>query len=129
MNKAILIGRVGQDPESKDVNGSTVVNLSVATDESYKDKSGQKVEQTEWHKVNAWGRLAEIIVQYVKKGDLICIEGKIQTRKYEKDGVTHYMTEIRANEMKMLGSRPAQESTPKPRVSSPEPEESSDLPF
>lgn len=107
LNKVTLIGRVGKDPEIKYLTGGkAVANFSIATSESYKDKqTGEKVEKTEWHNISAFDRLAEIIGEYVKKGALLYVEGKIQTRKYEKDGVERYATSILINEMKMLGGR------------------------
>lgn len=107
LNKVQIIGRVGKDPEVRySTNGDAIANFTVATSERYKDKqTGEAVEKTEWHNVSAFRRLAEIIGEYVHKGSLIYIEGKIQTRKHEKDGVTHYATSIVASEMKMLGSK------------------------
>jgi single-strand DNA-binding protein len=105
-NKVTLIGRLGKDPEVKTLStGATVANFSMATTESYKDKNGEKKETTEWHNIVIWNKLADIVKQYVHKGDLIMIEGKITTRSWEKDGVTRYSTEIVAHEMKMLGSK------------------------
>lgn len=107
LNKVQIIGRVGKDPEVRyATNGDAIANFTVATSERYKDKqTGEAVEKTEWHNVSAFRRLGEIVGEYVRKGSLIYIEGKIQTRKYEKDGVTHYATGIVASEMKMLGSK------------------------
>lgn len=107
VNRAIIIGRVGQDPEIKRTeSGVAVANLSLATDSSYKKKDGEKVSKTEWHRIVAWDKLAEIIEKYVEKGKLLYIDGRIETRKWEdKDGNTRYTTEIRAFEMKMLGSK------------------------
>ena len=108
VNKAIILGNVGQDPEIKyATNGNAIANISIATSESWKDKqTGQKHEKTEWHKVSAFGRLAEIIGEYVKKGSKVYIEGKIQTRKWQdKNGEDRYTTEIVANELQLLDSR------------------------
>jgi len=107
LNKVELIGRVGLDPESRFMpNGNIVVNLSLATTRKYKNKqSGEKVEETEWHRVVIFGKLAEITAEYVKKGRLIRVEGRIRTQQWEKDGVKRYSTEIIASEMMMLGSR------------------------
>ena len=106
VNRATILGRVGKDPEVRNLeNGTTVANFSIATSESYKDKSGNKVEKVEWHNIVLWKGLADIAAKYVKKGDLIYIEGKITTRSWEKDGSKHYTTEIVGNEMKMLGGR------------------------
>ena len=101
-NKAILIGRVGKDPDVRTVGDSKVANFSVATSEKYKDRNGQKQEKTQWHRVTAWRQLAEIIQKYVKKGILVYIEGRIEYREYESDGVKKYATDIVASEMKML---------------------------
>jgi len=107
LNKVELIGRTGQDPESRFMpNGGQVVNLSLATTRRYKSKqSGERVEETEWHRVVMFGKLAEITAEYVKKGRLIRVEGRIRTRSWEKDGIKRYSTEIIADEMLMLGSR------------------------
>lgn len=105
LNKVVLIGRLGKDPELKYTpSGTAVANFTIATNESYKDKDGKKVENTDWHKVVAWNKLAEICGQYLKKGSLVFIEGKIKTRSYDKDGVKHYITEIVADEMQMLSA-------------------------
>ena len=103
VNKALILGRVGKDPEVRHLeNGASVANFSLATTEKYKDKSGEKKEITTWHNIVLWRGLADIAAKYVKKGDLLYIEGKITTRSWEKDGVTRYTTEIVGNEMKML---------------------------
>ena len=107
INKVIIVGNLGSDPELRYTgSGTAVCNLSVATSEKYKDRDGNEVETTEWHRVVAWARLAEICGEYLKKGSQIYIEGSLQTRQYEdKDGVTKYSTEIKAREMQMLGGR------------------------
>lgn len=107
VNKAIIIGNVGQDPEvRKTPNGSTITNISVATSESWKDKQGQQQERTEWHRVVFFGKLAEIAGQYLKKGSKVYIEGSIHTEKYtDTNGVEKYSTSIKAREMQMLDSR------------------------
>ena len=107
INKVILIGNLGRDPETRFLpSGSAVANISVATTDTWKDKtSGEKKEATEWHRVVFFGRLAEIVGEYLKKGSQVYVEGRLQTRKYEKDGQDHYSTEIIADTMKMLGSR------------------------
>jgi len=107
VNKAQIIGTLGRDPEMKYLpSGSAVVSVSVATDESYQDKqSGQKVEKTEWHRMTAFGKLAEIIGQYLKKGSKAYFEGKLRTNEYEKDGIKRYSTEIVISEMMMLDSQ------------------------
>ena len=107
VNKVQIIGTLGRDPEMKYLpSGSAVVTVSVATDESYQDKnSGQKVEKTEWHRMTAFGKLAEIIGQYLKKGSKAYFEGKLRTNEYEKDGIKRYSTEIVVNDMMMLDGR------------------------
>ena len=108
INKAIIVGTLGKDPEVKyTAGGSAVVNVSVATNESWKDKNtGENVEKTEWHRIVIFGKLAEIAAQYLKKGSQVYFEGKIQTRKWQgQDGQDRYTTEIVANEMQMLGAR------------------------
>lgn len=101
-NKVQLIGRLGQDPEHKEVGQTTVCRLSLATSETYKDKSGALKTDTEWHKVNVWGPLANSCNQYLKKGSKVFIEGKIKTRTWDKDGVKQYSTEIIAQTVKFL---------------------------
>ncbi|ATX81522.1 single-strand binding protein [Mariprofundus ferrinatatus] len=105
LNKAILIGNLGADPETRYTqDGTCVCNLRLATTEKFKNRSGETQEKTEWHRVVLWGRLGEIANQYLTKGARVYIEGKIETRKWtNKEGQDQYTTEIRANEMKMLG--------------------------
>lgn len=107
INKVILVGRCGQDPESKvTASGSSVTHISIATSESWKDKQGQAQERTEWHKVVFFNRLAEIAGEYLKKGSKVYIEGSLRTNKWkDKDGNDRYTTEIVAREMQMLDSR------------------------
>ena len=108
VNKVILVGNLGKDPESRYMpNGDAVVNITLATTDSWKDKqTGEKKEATEWHRVVFFGKLAEIAGQYLKKGRQIYVEGALKTRKWQdKEGQDRYTTEIVANEMKMLGSR------------------------
>jgi len=123
VNKVILIGNLGQDPEVKYMpNGNAVANITVATSESWKDKNtGEQVDKTEWHRVVFFRRLAEIVGEYLKKGSKIYIEGKLQTRKWQdKNGADHWTTEVIASEMQMLDSRgggssdfnPSQDSAP-----------------
>ena len=115
VNKALIIGNLGQDPEIKytQQSGSPVANLSVATSERWKDKNtGEQKEQTEWHRVVVFGRLAEIAEQYLKKGSKVFIEGKIQTRDWEDaEGNKKYITEVVAREMTMLDSRASTDSS------------------
>ena len=107
VNKVIILGNVGQNPETKYMpSGGAVTNLTIATSESWKDKqTGQPQERTEWHRVVFFNKLAEIVAQYVKKGSKIYVEGQIRTRSWEQDGVKRYSTEIVASEMQMLDSR------------------------
>ena len=108
INKVILIGNLGKDPELKFLpSGQPVANFPIATSEKWKDKStGETKEQTEWHNIIMFGKLAEIAGQYLKKGSSVFVEGRLQTRKWQdKNGQDRYTTEIIANEMKMLGSR------------------------
>lgn len=108
VNKVIIVGNLGQDPEVKYMpSGQAVCNISVATTDSWNDKSsGEKQERTEWHRVVFFRRLAEIVGEYLRKGSQVYIEGRLQTRKWQdKSGADHYTTEIVANEMQMLGGR------------------------
>ena len=107
INKVILVGNLGQDPEVKyTAGGAAVTTLSLATSESWKDKdTGQDQEKTEWHRVVLWRRLAEIAGEYLKKGSKVYIEGQLQTRKWEQDGQTRYTTEVVGRDMQFLDSR------------------------
>jgi single-strand DNA-binding protein len=107
VNKVILVGRLGRDPETRFTGGGqAVANFTIATDFSYKDRNGERQKRTEWHRIVAWRKLAEIVQQYLKKGSLVYIEGRIETREWQdKEGQKRYTTEIIANEMKMLGSK------------------------
>ncbi|NNF02868.1 MAG: single-stranded DNA-binding protein [Rhodothermales bacterium] len=107
INKAILVGNLGQDPELRYTgSGTAVCNMRIATNESYKDASGEWVERTEWHNVVAWGRLAEICNEYLRKGSQAYFEGSLQTRQWEdRDGNTKYTTEVKVREMMLLGGR------------------------
>ena len=107
VNKAILVGNVGRDPEIRYLpNGDQTASLSLATTEKWKAKDGSKAEATQWHRVSFFGGLAKVVGEYVKKGTQLYIEGRIEYREYEKDGVKRYSTDIIANEMKMLGGKP-----------------------
>jgi single-strand DNA-binding protein len=111
VNKVILVGTCGQDPETRYMpNGNAVTNLSLATSEQWTDKqTGQKVEKTEWHRVSLFGKVAEIAGEYLRKGSQVYIEGKLQTREWEKDGIKRYTTEIVVDmqgTMQLLGGRP-----------------------
>ena len=108
-NKVQLIGRLGQNPEVKKLDsGKTVANFSIATSDKYKNAKGELIENTEWHNLVAWGKTAEIIEKYVKKGNEIAIEGKLTNRSWEdKDGNKQYRTEVLVNELLLMGSKPA----------------------
>lgn len=111
LNKAILIGNLGADPELKYIqSGTPVTTLSLATSETWKDNDGNKQESTEWHRVVVWKRLAELCCEYLKKGSRVYLEGKIQTRQWEKDGEKRYTTEIVAREVKFLSPVQSPES-------------------
>jgi single-strand DNA-binding protein len=107
VNKVILVGRLGRDPETRYTGGGqAVANFSVATDETYKDRNGERQKRTEWHRITAWGKLAEICQQYLKKGTMVYIEGRIQSREWQdKEGQKRTSFDIVANTMKMLSSR------------------------
>ncbi len=107
VNKVILIGNLGRDPETRYMSsGDAVTNISLATTEAWKDKNGEKQEKTEWHRVTFYRKLAEIAGEYLKKGRSVYVEGKLETRKWtDKNGMERYTTEIIATDMKMLGNR------------------------
>jgi single-strand DNA-binding protein len=138
VNKAILIGNLGADPELRyTASGTAVASFNMATTERYKDKNGEQQERTEWHSIVCWGRMGELANEYLRKGRSVYIEGRIQTRNYEdKDGIKRYKTEIVAQQMQFLGGRgqegqqagPSGESstrTPEPEI----PADDDDLPF
>lgn len=116
INKVILVGTVGKDPEVRySQAGSANVTLSLATNESWKDKNGEKQERTEWHRLKFFGKLAEIAGEYVKKGQQLYVEGSLRTDKYtDKQGIERYTTDIIVNEMQMLGGRPSGERSASP---------------
>ena len=138
VNKVILIGNLGKDPEIRyTTGGQAVANFSIATTEGRKNKDGERQEYTEWHRIVAWGRLAEICGEYLSKGKMVFVEGSIRTRSWEdKEGNKRYTTEILADNMTMLGGRrdgdysdsPATAKTSKADVAEPESQED-DLPF
>ena len=107
VNKVILLGNLGRDPEVRYMpSGDPIANITIATSRRYKNKAGEMVEETEWHRVSFFGRLAEIASQYLKKGNPVYVEGRIRTNKYtDKDGIEKYSTEIVASEMQLLGGR------------------------
>ncbi len=107
LNKVMLIGRLGGEPESRQAGSTTVVNFTVATSEKFKNQQGELQERTEWHRIIAWGRLGEICKEYLHKGSQVYVEGKLQTRTWEKEGVKQYTTEIVISEMQMLDGKPS----------------------
>lgn len=132
VNKVILVGHVGQDPESRYTpSGTAVVNLSVATNETWRDSEGNDQESTEWHRVVLWGKQAEFAAQYLKKGQLVYVEGRLQTRNWEdKNKVKRYVTETRASTITPLGGLKGGEGGPaeSPAVSEAPPDDD-DIPF
>lgn len=104
-NLVILIGNLGKNPEMRNTGKTSVANFSVATSETYKDGEGKQQKRTEWHNVAAFGSLADTVGKYLKKGSKVFVEGSLRTRKWEKDGVTHYSTEIIASEVKFLDAK------------------------
>lgn len=132
LNKVMVIGRLGSEPEVRYTqSGQAVCSFRVATDSRWTNKAGEKQEKTEWHRVTAWGKLGELVVQYVGKGSQVYVEGRLETSEYtDKDGVKRYSTAIVANEVEFLG--PRRESTlPKGQVARPEAprEREQELPF
>lgn len=116
VNNVILLGRLGQDPDLKYTpSGAAVCNFSVATSETWKDKSGEKQERTDWHNIVVWGKIGENLVRSVRKGDQIYIEGKLQTRSWEKDGQKFYKTEINAHKVQWFFEK--KEKEPKQNAS------------
>jgi single-strand DNA-binding protein len=131
VNKVILVGNLGADPELRyTADGTAVCRLRVATSRRYTDKQGNRQEETAWHRVDAWGKLAEICGQYLSKGRQVYIEGRLRYGSYEKDGVKHYTTDIVAENMQMLGGAGNRVQEPEPPFGPPEggiPED--DIPF
>ncbi len=140
VNKVILVGNLGKDPEVRHLeNGASVANFSIATTETYKDRTtGERKDQTEWHNIVLWRGLAEVAEKYLKKGSQVYIEGKLRTRSWEKDGITRYTTEVVGDNMTMLGGKSdsnggsqgdqyQQQSEPAPSASSDD--ATDDLPF
>ena len=138
INRVILVGNLGRDPEVMTFdNGVKKASFSLATSESYKNKEGQRVDQTEWHNIVMWRGLAEVAEKYLRKGNQIYLEGKIKTRSYEQDGIKKYVTEIYVDNMTMLGKRdsehdgsqpppgPKTQTVEEPEIEAPE----DDLPF
>jgi single-strand DNA-binding protein len=129
VNKVVLLGNLGRDPETRfTTGGDAVTNLNIATSEQWKDKSGEKQEKTEWHRVVLFGRTAEVAAEYCKKGKQVYIEGRLQTRKYtDKDGVEKYATEIVGDRMQLLGNSSG-DATERPAKSA-KPDDAGDIPF
>lgn len=121
VNKVILIGNLGRDPETRYMpDGGAVANVSIATTDTWKDKNGEKQERTEWHRVVLFGRQAEVAGEYLKKGHIVYLEGKIQTRKYtDKEGVEKYATEIIADRMQLLPQRDSSDGRAAPERTAP----------
>ncbi len=121
INKVILLGNLGKDPEVRQTQtGSMVTNITIATNETWKDKDGKQQEQTEWHKVVFFGRLAEVVAQYLKKGAKVYVEGKINTKKWkDKNGNDQYTTQITASEMQMLDGASGEKSVQSNAIESP----------
>ncbi len=121
VNKVILVGNVGRDPEVRHLESSvSVASFPLATSETYTNKSGEKVTQTEWHNIVCWRGLATVVEKYVKKGTQLFIEGRIRTRSYEQEGVKKYVTEIYADELQMLGKKEGGSGYVEPTVQQPE---------
>lgn len=129
VNKVVLICTVGKDPEVRQTqSGSAICNLSAATSRKYKDAQGEYQEETEWHRISLFGRMAELAGQYLKKGSMVYIEGRLRTRKYtDKEGIDRYVTEIIGENMQFLDKKPADVRSTNVRKTSPAPEE--DCPF
>ena len=130
INKVIIVGNLGQDPEIKyTAGGAAVTTLSIATSDSWKDKdSGMDQERTEWHRVVLWRRLAEVAGEYLKKGSKVYIEGQLQTRKWEQDGQTRYTTEIIARDMQFLDSRGSSDNSSTQKSSEMNDQSAADVP-
>ena len=133
LNKVMLIGHLSKDPELKYTPaGAAVASFSLATNESYKDKAGNQQDRTEWHRLVVWNKQAEIAAEYLKKGQQIFVEGKLQTRSWEKDGQKHYMTEIVVLNFQMLGRKSdgaAEPTAPSDEQAPPVQNGGEDLPF
>ena len=123
VNKVILLGNCGRDPEVRYLpSGMAIANISIATSSKRKDKNtGETIEETQWHRVQFFDKLAGIVGEYVRKGSQIYVEGRLQTRKWtDKDGQEKYSTEIRADNMQMLGAKPERQDAPTPRQQAPQ---------
>lgn len=128
MNKAFLIGHIGKDPEIINLeSGATIAKFSIATNESYKDKQGNRVNQTEWHNITVFGKLADVVKNYFNKGSKVMVEGKIKTDSYEKEGQKRYSTSIIMSGFEFLDSKGG--SNPSTTQQSSQAEDNDDLPF
>ena len=125
INKVILVGRLGNDPELRyTADGTAVTNFRIATSDEWTDKvTNEKKERTEWHRIVTWRKLAELCSEYLTKGRQVYVEGKLQTRSWDKDGITRYSTEIVASDVQFLGPRPESNPVPEPAT------EDNDVPF
>lgn len=128
LNKVFLIGRLGADVTLRSAGSQSVASFRIATDESYTDKSGQRVERTEWHSITVWGKAADHCANYLSKGSNVFVEGKLTTREYEKDGQKRYSTEIRADRVQFLDRRDGGQQKPAQGYNA-TPSEMDDLPF
>lgn len=129
MNKAILIGTLGRDPEIKQAGNAKVAIMSIATTRKWKDKDGNAKEETQWHRVVAWEKVAGVFERYTKKGSKVMIEGEIQYKEYEKDGTKKHITEIRVESMELLSPPPSQGSASQQSTQSSQSAPDNDLPF
>lgn len=129
VNSVTLIGRVGKDIEAKDVNGAKCATFSLALSEKYKDRNGELQEHTEWLTIVTWRNIAEVCEKYVRKGDQICVLGKIRTRSYEVNGEKRYVTEIIADRVELLGSKKESSEAPAPPPQAPARPKSTPLPM
>lgn len=134
INKVILVGNVGRDPEIRSTqSGTPVANFSLATNERRRDPNGEWTDHTEWHKLVVWGRMVNVVEQYVHKGRQLYIEGVLRTREWERDGQRHFTTEIHVRELKLLGSRQdgggGSQSTDYGAVGQNFPDDADDVPF
>ena len=131
VNKVIIVGNIGKDPETRyTANGDAITNITVATSETWKDKSGEKQEKTEWHQITFFGKLAEIVGKYLSKGSSVYVEGRLETQKWtDKEGNDKYKTVIIAGVMQMLGGKGGAKQEPKQEEKKPDPFDDADIPF
>lgn len=129
VNRVTLLGHLGRDPEIKQINGQSMANFSIATTDKYKNKAGEIVEDTEWHNIVIWGKLADIVGKWLSKGSAVYLEGKLKTNKWEKDGVTRYSTNVICDKMQMLGSNNGNNKTASQNDDNTPPLADDDIPF